>query len=49
MSQPPQTQLPVSLEKAWQRLMFSMGGTNTQRAKDAKKFADALTRDRKRY
>ena len=39
----------VTLEKAWARLMFTMGGTNTQRAKDAQKFARILTQDRKRY
>lgn len=49
MTQPQEQTGPVTLEKAWQRFLRTLAFTNTQRARDAKRFAQALTRDRKRY
>jgi len=43
VSQPPEQTAPVTLQRAWAQLMRNMGGTNMQRARDARKAANALT------
>jgi hypothetical protein len=39
----------VTLEKAWAKLMRNMGGTNLQRARDARKAANRLAQLRGRH
>jgi hypothetical protein len=34
----------ITVQRAWGKLMTNMGGTNLQRARDARKAADALNR-----
>jgi hypothetical protein len=42
VTQPAQQSPVVTLEKAWRRLMLNMGGVNLQRARDARKAAQAV-------
>ena len=48
MTAPVQSSFPVTIQRAWARLMVNMGGTNMQRARDARKAAQELTRMRTR-
>jgi len=44
VSTPPNEPAVVTIQKAWARLMTNMGGTNLQRARDARKAANHLNR-----
>lgn len=48
MTEPAQTDTIVTLQKAWAHLMRTMGGTNLQRVRDARKAANHLQAMRRR-